>query len=488
MAVAPLADGPVVAGHLADLAAEPGLATRRAELDDLGAALAATDPSGLDRWTDIDLVGAFARPESVAATTRTEEEHPAWSWLEAVLGALVFVPLILTWYGLTRASSAYEALTGADPKMAARPFLQLWQSGFEGHLTGAFTFGHVAMSATVAIVVLFTLVLVHGLRRSNVGRREESARRRADDLLARLVPVLVRAQLVLNEHRTASPQRFTAELTGAASTLTRLGNRAARTNKDLAAAAALVEASVKGAEARLAKVDTSVRPLEHAADRIADAVRDNGKSVEGAINGNVTQVRQALQDVRDVNGELRDRLTAAGDRVEDSVTGLAASQRSFTSGIEVASDISAQILARLGEVAEESARAVATSQAAARALAEQTGALREAALRFGDLADSLRATQGAARPTPAPAPPASAPVPAQHDPYGRGPQPDPQDPQGVRLEKAEAYPYGPAGGNGEERLPVGYVPQAPVEAPLDAPAGGAGRRWWDGLRWRGGPR
>ena len=137
-----------------------------------------------------------------------------------MLGALVFVPLMLTWYGLTRASSAYGALTGADPEAAFRPFLQLWQSGFEGHLTGAFTFGHVAMSATVAIVVLFALALAHGVRRSAVARREEDADRGSGELTAGARAVfLTRAQLVLNQQRSGSPQRFAAELTGAAATL-----------------------------------------------------------------------------------------------------------------------------------------------------------------------------------------------------------------------------------------------------------------------------
>jgi hypothetical protein len=375
-----LMDRHVVAQSIKDLAERPALGTRKEELTALADALRNKDTAALDPWSDLDLLAAYARPESLHATGDRDPEHKGWSYAEAVLGALVFVPLMLTWYGLTRASSAYGALTGADPEAAARPFLQLWQSGFEGRLTGAFTFGHVAMSATVAIAVLFALVLVHGLRRSAVTRREEDADRASEELMALLVPALTRAQLLLNQQRLSSPQRFAAELTGAASTLNKLGSKAVQVQKDLTSAASVVGGAVEAAERRLAGVDTSIRPLEAAAGRIEAAVSDGG-----------TQVRKALDDVRDASGEVRLAVEGAGDRVEESVTVLAASQRAYTTGIEVASDVSVQLLGRLGDVTEGTARAVEESQHAVRELSAHTEALRAAADKFSRLADELRA-------------------------------------------------------------------------------------------------
>ncbi|MCX4990473.1 MULTISPECIES: methyl-accepting chemotaxis protein [unclassified Streptomyces] len=375
-----LMDRHVIAQSIEDLAERPALGNRKEELAALAAALRDQDVTALDPWSELDLLAAYARPESLGATGDRDGEHQVWSYAEAVLGALVFVPLMLTWYGLTRASSAYGALTGADPKAASRPFLQLWQSGFEGHLTGAFTFGHVAMSATVAIVVLFTLVLVHGVRRSAVARREEDAERGSGQLMAALVPVLTRAQLVLNQQRSGSPQRFAAELTGAAATLKGLGDKAVRVHEDLAAAASAVGEAVESAERRLAGVDTSVKPLEAAVGRVEAAVSDGG-----------ARVGKALEDVRDASGEVRLAVAGAGDRVEDSVTVLAASQRAYVTGIEVASDISAQLLGRYGEVAEGTARAVEESQHAVRELSAQSDALRATADEFARLVDELRA-------------------------------------------------------------------------------------------------
>ncbi|MEU6276432.1 methyl-accepting chemotaxis protein [Streptomyces populi] len=375
-----LMDRHVIAQSVEELAERPALGTRKEELTALAAALRNQDVTELDPWSELDLLAAYARPESLRAGTGQGGGHPLWSYAEGVLGALVFVPLMLTWYGLTRASSAYGALTGADPRAASRPFLQLWQSGFEGHLTGAFTFGHVAMSATVAITLLFALVLVHGLRRSAVARREEDADRGREELLAALVPVLTRAQLVLNGRRSSSPRRFAAELTEAAVTLRRLGDKAVRVQKDLTSAASAVGDAVRGAERALAGVDTSVKPLETAVGRVEAAVSDGGE-----------RVRKALDDVRDVSGEVRLAVQGAGDRVEDSVTVLAASQRAYATGVEVASDVSAQLLGRFGEVADGTARAVEESQHAVRELNAQSGALRAVADEFARLVAELRA-------------------------------------------------------------------------------------------------
>ncbi|MER5490061.1 methyl-accepting chemotaxis protein [Streptomyces sp. NPDC002490] len=404
MPVGALADRTAVATQLRDLADRPALAPRRDELTTLADALQGLGDSDLESWAELDLLAAYARPESVRVPAAEPDgpERAVWGVLEAVLGTLVFVPLLLTWIGLTRASSAYEALIGADPKMAARPFLQLWQTGFEGRLTGWSTFGNVALLATGAILVLLVLTAVHGLRRAREDRREAAAQRTAEDLLARLVPVLTRAQLLLNDERLTAPGKFTGELSKAAGSLGSLVRRAASTQKELTAAATVVGEAVDGAERRLAGVDAATRPIEQAVGRVEAAVRTAGDGVGKALDG-----------VRTVNGEVRDALGAAGERVEDSVHTLGAAQRSFTTATEVATDVSARVLDRLGEVTEETARAVAGSQEAVRLLSDEARALRAAAERFADLVEVL-----AARSAPAPASPAPV-VPA--GPSGGGP-------------------------------------------------------------------
>ncbi|MEU5359900.1 hypothetical protein ACFY9R_22540 [Streptomyces albidoflavus] len=387
-----LTDSRRLGRSLKKLAAEPALATRQAELEHLAEAVSDQDGNRLDRWAEVDLLHTFVRPESVAAATRSPEEHRAWAWLEAGLGAFVFLPLVLSWYGLTQASRAYQELVAERPAAAARPFLQLWQTGFEGHLSGVHTFGSVALGATAVIVVLLALALVHGARGAAVDRREERGRRATEEVLGRLTVTLSRTQLYLGEHRRTSPLRFAAELTESAATLRRLGQDAVRVQTELGAAAASVETAVRGAETALSAVDTSVRPLERAAGQIEKAVRESGDGIGGALG-----------EVRGGQKELHEGIGAAAERVEDSAGALAAAQQSFTTGIEVSADVTARLLSRLDSYAERSAAADEAAGAALRQLAEQTEALRRTADRFAELTEALQ--EYAPGPPPEPAGP-----------------------------------------------------------------------------------
>ncbi|MFF8565179.1 hypothetical protein ACF06N_09475 [Streptomyces albidoflavus] len=404
-----LTDSRRLGKSLRKLAAEPALATRRGELEHLAEAVSDQDEKRLDRWAEVDLLHTFVRPESVAAATRSPEEHRGWAWLEAGLGAFVFLPLVLSWYGLTQASRAYQELVAERPAAAARPFLQLWQTGFEGHLSGLHTFGSVALSATAVIVVLLALALVHGARGAAVDRREERGRRATEDVLGRLTVTLSRTQLYLGAHRRTSPLRFAAELTESASTLRRLGKDAVRVQTELGAAAASVETAVRGAETALSAVDTSVRPLERAAGQIEKAVRESGDGIGGALG-----------EVRGGQKELHEGIGAAAERVEDSAGALAAAQQSFTTGIEVSADVTARLLSRLDSYAERSAAADEASGAALRQLAEQTEALRRTADRFAELTATLQEYAPGPPPEPAGREPAKG-EPATREPAEKGP-------------------------------------------------------------------
>ncbi|RZD87489.1 hypothetical protein [Streptomyces albidoflavus] len=411
-----LTDSRRLGRSLKKLAAEPALATRQAELEHLAEAVSDQDGNRLDRWAEVDLLHTFVRPESVAATTRSPEEHRGWAWLEAGLGAFVFLPLVLSWYGLTQASRAYQELVAERPAAAARPFLQLWQTGFEGHLSGVHTFGSVALGATAVIVVLLALALVHGARGAAVDRREERGRRATEEVLGRLTVTLSRTQLYLGEHRRTSPLRFAAELTESAATLRRLGQDAVRVQTELGTAAASVETAVRGAETALSAVDTSVRPLERAAGQIEKAVRESGDGIGGALG-----------EVRGGQKELHEGIGAAAERVEDSAGALAAAQQSFTTGIEVSADVTARLLSRLDSYAERSAAADEAAGAALRQLAEQTAALRRTADRFAELTEALQE-------------------------YAPGPPPEPAGPEPAKREPAKKAPAAlPAGAPGDAR-------------------------------------
>ncbi|MFD7446303.1 hypothetical protein [Streptomyces sp. NPDC059909] len=419
----------MTARHLEDAAQDPALAPCAEELRALAEALSSSDTEALDPWADLDLMGHFARAESVAEVGEDGRGARFDAVLDWVLGALVFLPLLFTWFGLWQASSAYGALTGDDPKAAGRPFLQLWQSGFDGHLGETFRFGHVAVGGCLALAMLFVLTAVHGYRRTAAERREEQVRRRSRAALARLVPVLTRAQLALNQHRFASPQRFAAELNSAAGRLQRMHTKAITTQEELTRAANLVSGAMDKAEQRLAQAEAYVRPLEQVVMRIEETVRDSGTAIRtavhdlddpltqagrrlaDAVSGQTSVLDKALEELRTVGDGMRDVLARTADRlemavgdngdrvrsalsdaaqqVEDSLTVLAASQRGFTTGIEVVADVNGRLLNDLGTVVERTGEAAEVSREALLGIEARSLALHDAAARFGAVTDAL---------------------------------------------------------------------------------------------------
>ena len=422
-------DNGVTSRHLEDLALDPALAPRAEELHALAQALGSTDTQALDAWADLDLMVHFGRPESVAAPQDEGRGTRLDAGLDWFLGALVFLPLLFTWFGLWRASSAYGALTGDDPKAAGRPFLQLWQSGFDGHLGELFRFGHVAVGGCLTLAMLFVLTAVHGYRRTAAERRIEEARERTHAALGRLVPVLTRAQLSLNSHRVASPQRFAAELNSAAGRIQRMQTKAIATQKELTRAAQAVNEAMDKAEQRLAQAEAYVRPIEQVVLRIEETVRDSGTAirtaVEGlddpvaqagrqladAVSGQTSVLDKAAEELRAAGDGMRDLLTRTADRlesavgangtsvhkalsdaaqqVEDSLRVLAASQRGFTTGVEVVADVNGRLVNDLGVVAERTGEAAEASREALLGIEARSLALHEVADRFTGVTDTL---------------------------------------------------------------------------------------------------
>lgn len=340
-----LVDTTGLAGELEDLARDPALALRQDELRGLAQDLkTGTD---LGQWAEVDLVAAFARPESLAGQpppprppraaglVRGVRSSPRdaprllreWlrarsGWdgpLEAALGILVFVPLLVTWYGLWSASQAYAELSADDPEQATRPFLQLWQSGFDERLSPVERFGSVALMAALLIMVIVVVAVLHALARS----RGERARRREEQagelLMGRLVSVLTRTQLALVPYRAASPQQFTASLSRAAGRLDGLVSKAADGQRALARAIGTVQqatSDMKDASRRLTDV---TGPLSAATDRMETTLRAGQDATSRISTANVTEMQQVGQRIETALAELTGVQRRLADSTEHAV-------------------------------------------------------------------------------------------------------------------------------------------------------------------------
>ncbi|MFB8348526.1 hypothetical protein [Streptomyces niveus] len=340
-----------LAGELRLLAAEPAFELRRAELIDLAHDL--EQHTRLDRWADVDLVQAYVRPESLAqpppaprAPLRSQlrvalaakagaggllrvvrdemRQRPVREGaLEASLGVLVFVPLLITWFGLREAVRAYGELSQENPKEATRPFLQLWQSGFGGHLSSSGRFENVALMAVVLISLLVVLSVWHARARSRADRVEAKLNAEQEYLLGRLASLLTRIQLALVPHRAASPQQFTAGLSKAATRMESLASRADRSHSSLVSSAKALEDATTSLENAALALTGELPKLGTAADRI-----------EAAVRGGQAATAQAGAENQAAAGRIADRIKSAGDTVEASLKALAAAQQTLATKSE----------------------------------------------------------------------------------------------------------------------------------------------------------
>lgn len=318
-----------------------------------------TNAQNLDQWSEIDLAGTLARPENFAAAGPVAAARPwllsaGWERIaEAVLSCLVFVPLLITWTGLFEASNAYAQLSRTDKTQATRPFLQLWESGFDGRLSHWFRFGDVALAAVVFISTLLALALVHSASRYKAQKAEEEVQAREERSSAALALVLSRTQLYLARFRLTSPARFTASLTDAADAL-----------RELILDARQAQDSVTAVLSEAQRISKS---LDNAADKM--------NSATDVIDKASTRVQQVLQEGTDSLTELQRTGAASLKQVlDEGLEALQQGQRATLDAVE--------LVRRSGTEAVDAARRAAEAAVSAAARAAEDASVRnEAALR-----------------------------------------------------------------------------------------------------------
>ncbi len=160
MASAPVAPSSIpderrrTAGALRDLATEAASGDRGvAELLDRLA-----DAVEQDRREEVRAYAQAIPPRTVAEGA-TFRHRTIWGVAEVLRGALVLLPIAVTWYGLSAAAAAYGVLLVEHPELVSQPFLLLWQQGFDGR-GGGLTFSTLAAADGVLISIIIALSLV----------------------------------------------------------------------------------------------------------------------------------------------------------------------------------------------------------------------------------------------------------------------------------------------------------------------------------------
>src|SRR6185437_10365281 len=104
------------------------------------------------------------------------------SVLEWGRNILIFLPLLVSWFGISQAVSKYSDFVGKHQDQITQPFLYLWQTGFGGELPSWLTLGSLAAIDAFLLFLLVTVTIVH-TSLADIGRQrrfQAAERLRAD--------------------------------------------------------------------------------------------------------------------------------------------------------------------------------------------------------------------------------------------------------------------------------------------------------------------
>lgn len=396
---------PLLARDIRDLAKEPELAARGADLNSLAEALADPKETGVygdrkqaEAWSEVDLFAAFPPETTVVATTA----FPGWERISKLVyylqAVLAFLPIAITWLGLKQATTAYgETLAQGDTEAARRPFLELWQLGFGGRLAEPWKFDNVAMMTLGSIGVLITVSL---LERHAHRRMTAHAERRARVLRSRLLSVLTRASLHLGQVRLSAPARFQAELSKSANELSQLSETVRRMQFEVVRALEkTLEVSRETAEA-LSTGATDVRGSLNDMERQVKALTEAGESLTQAVERTGYAIDAVGEKTDEAVGRVGERL----DKVlVDTTAELARATSEVQTAVDrvrahlerVVTDTTQDVRAALSEVTAATGDAVRETtrhlDARVTALADTTAGIKTAVDAVGDVVHRIGA-------------------------------------------------------------------------------------------------
>ncbi|MFJ8008286.1 coiled-coil domain-containing protein [Streptomyces fagopyri] len=303
---------------MADLAAHPRLARHSAALHDLADAV--SSGRGLEVWAGGSLVTAYGGPDALG--DGPAEKGDRARRLGLLPTALVFVPLLITWFGLGAAAWANQRMNDSGARFEGS-FLTLWQQGFDGHLWPFLRFDMMAVWTVLALAALATTTMLRH-------RWEERDERERLVLSQRLSGALAQTEALAVRAAATSPRRFTEELQGAAEELHTLLGRAVDVQEGARRAVAQADGATDRTVTALTSLDSALVVLRAGASEAREATRGAstaaGQVAQGAdvLTSGVAASVAALRDSVGEAGRIAaEHLAAAGVSVADRFDAVA---------------------------------------------------------------------------------------------------------------------------------------------------------------------
>jgi len=379
---------------LLDLAESPALAERKDSLLDLAGAI---DDEDAHVWAKVDLFAAFGEDAvAVPGVDRRDSQITFWEWARNIL---VLLPLLITWSGVALASHQYGRLTelAARPDqdagivgMSMRPFIALWEQGFDGipgltediwhSLAGWFDLTMVALLDLTAILMVVAASLRSGYLRRN---REVTLENEFQKVWNQLRETLTAASFHLSKRAFDTPLRVTEELGKATAHLSSIYKQILDAEDRAKSRLDDITESIMTFSTRLAAHEEVVGGLNVTARSLSDSLR--------SARDDIAQIGATFADTAAQERELVNQLG-------DTTLQLGATT---TESLRQASEIKSATSELVGALAEERGvhSAVAESLAgSATALQNSADEVRRQWEKLGDdrvvLRDDLQRLQG----------------------------------------------------------------------------------------------
>ena len=142
---------------------------------------------------------------------------------------LVFVPVALTWIAVSKATTAFEQYTAANPTAVVN-FLEFWQNGY-GLLSKDWVIGHVAFLAGAIIAVVIALSMTVSVLEL---RHKKSMRTTVAALDKERLALALKIFKYLHAHKSATPTVVNAGIAGSVRNLLATSKEMAKASKELA--------------------------------------------------------------------------------------------------------------------------------------------------------------------------------------------------------------------------------------------------------------
>lgn len=281
-------------------------------------------------WAGVDLV-------EYIGVDISKELHTGFSIRRGVSGGIVFLPILWTWLCLALASSAFASWSSSHKGTNATPsFLDLWHTGFDGHLYRMFWFDRFTLGAVlISLLVMFVLV-------TDAGQSEDSAERNPDvALLARrlrrLEFLIRQASSVNAEDGFAILESAMNEFQGVLSSMGDLQGGFQTASSNLADAAASVENALNTLNSSTSSLAKTTSAIPAALDDVIATARQSMEELR-LMNGHdrsanlllADRLAQMIPNLRDLDLHVREEMNRQISRLDKMADSEAAARKNLT--------------------------------------------------------------------------------------------------------------------------------------------------------------